>query len=197
MSKRNFLTLVYPQERRSGLELHIRFFIWCQWLRNRPQGTEPTFMMERIFLAPHLPFSIIPRQLAQQFDLRLTPIEHEVEVSRQSGQLGLTDAQPRIATLRFIRHLTTPRCSPRHRTFRLLVLLPGPMTTGRWLESHLGADFLLENRMRMFLDYDRLRYRPNPAHPSQIQVDLNVPCGYLEYSVPPGPSRRQRADTPA
>jgi len=193
MGKRNFLTLVYPQERRSGLELYIRFFIWRQWLRDRPEGTEPKFVMERIFLAPHLPFSLIPRQMAQQFDVRLTPIEHKVEVPQHADQLGLADSQPRIATLRFIRHLTTPRCSSRHRTFRLLVLLPAPTTTGRWIEAHLGADFLIENRMRLYLDYDRLRHRANPAQPPQIQVDPNVPCGYLEYSIPPGPSRRQSA----
>jgi hypothetical protein len=181
MRRRRFLTLVFPQERRVGLDVRIRFFIWCEWLRCPSGGPGPPFAMERLFLAPHLPFSVVPRQLAQRLDVRLTPLEHEAEVSRLAGELGLADAEPRLATLRFVGHLTTPRRSDHQRTFGCLALLPGPATAARWPEPHLGANFLLENRLDLFLDYGRLRYRANPADPDRIQFDPNVSCGHLEY----------------
>jgi hypothetical protein len=185
MRRRRFLTLVYPQERRSGLDLHLRFFIHCAWLCNLPGEAGTHFVQERIFLAPHLPFSILPRQQVQRLGIRLTPLQREAEVSQQAVQLGLADAEPRLATLRFLAHLTTPRRSDRVRTFGILVWLPGPAAAGRWTEPCLGADFLLENRLSLFVDYGRVRYRRNPVAPTQIQIDPNEPCGYLQYPGDP------------
>jgi hypothetical protein len=181
MRRRRFLTLVYPQERRSGLDLHLRFFIHGAWLCDRPGAAGTHFVQERIFLAPHLPFSVLPRLQVQQLGVRLSPLQREADISQQAAQLGLADAEPRIATLRFLSHLTTPRRTDRCRTFGVLVLLPGPAATGRWTDPCLGGNCLLENRMSLLVDYGRLRYRRNPAAPAQIQIDPNETCGYLQY----------------
>jgi hypothetical protein len=186
MRKRHFLTPVYPQEKRSNLHVQISFFIWCQWLCNRPGSSGQLFVMERIFFAPHLPFSVIPHQFAQRLDLRLTLLQRDPEISRIATQYGLVNADPQIATLRFVDHLTTPRKSDRRRTFGFLALLPASAGAPQWPDPHLGADFLLEHGMRLFLDYGRLRYRSSPVDPGHVQFDPNEPCGYLEYLWDPG-----------
>ena len=154
------------------------------------------FVIERFYLAPHLPFSIVPRSLASRLRLRLTAVPHEAGVSQFAAQMGLVDAEPRIATLRFARHLTDPDLSDPERTFHAFVLLPGPNTSpGRWTEPHLGADFLLEHQMRLFVDYGRLERADDPTHSMGTQFDPLVPCGHLEYPGDADSSEEETATT--
>ena len=182
MSRAAFLTLVFPEQVQSDLDLSIRFHIQCG-LQVEPTGySAPRFVNEVVYLAPHLPFSIVPRSLASRLHLRLTPLQHEAGVSRFAARMGLGDAEPHIATLRFVPHLTDPEVTDDERTFHAIVLLPGPNTPpGRWTEAHFGADFFLEHQLRLFIDYGRLERANDPTQAMGTRFDPLVPCGHLEY----------------
>jgi hypothetical protein len=177
MHRRRFLTLVFPRGgESSGLHSHTRFFIWSHWLCNPSGESTPRFVFERVFVSPHLSFSIVPREFARRHSMRLTPIRHEAEITRP-----VPDAERRIATLRFADHLTSPSRSDQCRTFSLIALVPGSSSSKNWRDLELGSDFLLEHRMQFVVDYARIVYRFNPVTPGSLHIDPNVPCGSLAY----------------
>ena len=178
MSNGRVLTLIFPKAVRDGLADRIQFGIHASWRLDR--SALPAYVNTQFFLAPHLPFSVIPRRLLGQTPIRLTDAGGETALGRFAQQLGLTGARQAIATLRFRRDLSTPRRKKEKRTFRFLVLIP-PEGKEPWQVAQLGSDFLLGYRMNLFLDYARLSYGPDPDNSGKLRFDPNVPCGHLEY----------------
>lgn len=180
-----FLTLVFPSVARDGLADRVRFCIHADWVVDRT-GPNP-YANACVFLAPHLPFSIIPRRLLGQLPIRLTEPNGETELCQFARQMGLEGAQQSIATLRFRRRLSNPRRSHRMRTFHFHVLVPPVMKQEPWRDAQLGSDFLLGYEMRLFFDFGRFQLGQDPDTLGRVRFDPLVPCGYLEYPGDPFP----------
>jgi hypothetical protein len=178
MSNSRVLTLVFPKTVRDGLADRFQFSIHALWRTDRSGSS--AYAKAHIFLAPHLPFSVIPRRLLRQTPVRLTDAGGETELSPFAAQMGLQGARRAIATLRFRKDLSTPRRKKEKRTFRFPVLVP-PEGKDPWEYPQLGSDFLLGYRMKLFIDYARLEFGPDPDHLGQLRFDPGVPCGHLEY----------------
>ena len=190
MSNSRVLTLVFPKTVRDGLADRVQFSIHAYWRIDR--FGSPAYAKAHIFLAPHLPFSVIPRRLLRQSPIHLTDAGEETEVSPFAAQMGLSGARQAIATLRFRKDLSTPRRKKEKRTFRFFALVP-PEGKDVWQYAQLGSDFLHGYGMNLFIDYARLEFGSDPDNPGRLRFDSGVPCGHLEYpgdSFPPlsGPS---------
>ena len=193
MSNSRVLTLVYPKAIRNGHTDRFQFCIHADLLLDRSAPSD--YGKAQIFVAPHLPFSVIPRRLLRQLPIRLTDTVGETDLGRFAEQLGLTGARRAIATLRFRKELSTPRRKKDKRTFRFFVLVP-PEGKDPWETAQLGSDFLLGYQMSLFLDYGRSRFGPDPETLGKLRFDPGVPCGQLEYPGDPFPPIEDSADAP-
>jgi hypothetical protein len=187
MDETNFLTLVYPEMVRTADGIVVRFFIWCEWRRQSSAGTGSLFALEQAFLEPQRPFSIMPHAFAQRHNLRLLPLSpDESGIPPQSGALGLSNATAQTAVLRFAEHHTAPDCPDESRTCGVVMWCQAAGASPAWVHPVLGADFLLEHRLRLFVDYGRLVHAPVGV--GRVRFDSLVPCGYLENHGDEGPS---------
>lgn len=191
MAEPNFHILVYPKTFRVAGEPIVRYFIWCEWLRASPAGREPRYVSEPTYLEPHCPCSFLLHGVAQRNGgYRLAEIPEESRPHPRADDLRLAGAVLRVARLRYARAHTRPDLPDETRTQPVALWCPTEEVVRPWSGPVLGADFFVEHRLRLYIDYDWLRVQSTDKG---LRFNSLVPCGFLEL---PGDSSQGDGDEP-